>query len=39
MKYKLLGESRVGLGVMGLADLLIYCEKEYGSEEGNVVSR
>ena len=20
---------------MGLADLLIYCEKEYGSEEGN----
>lgn len=32
-----LGERRVGLGVMGLADLLIYCEKEYGSEEGNVV--
>ena len=22
---------------MGLADLLIYCEKEYGSEEGNVL--
>lgn len=30
-----LGERRVGLGVMGLADLLIYCETPYGSEEGN----
>lgn len=29
------GERRVGLGVMGLADLLIYCEKVYGSEDGN----
>lgn len=30
-----LGERRVGLGVMGLHDLLIYCETEYGSEKGN----
>lgn len=29
------GERRVGLGIMGLADLLIYCEKTYGSAEGN----
>ncbi|MER1956531.1 MAG: vitamin B12-dependent ribonucleotide reductase [Solibacillus sp.] len=34
-KKQALGERRVGLGVMGLADLLIYCEKEYGSDEGN----
>jgi ribonucleoside-diphosphate reductase alpha chain len=34
-KVQALGERRVGLGVMGLADLLIYCEKEYGSPEGN----
>lgn len=36
-KHQALGERRVGLGVMGLADLLIYCEKEYGSEEGNLL--
>lgn len=36
-KKQALGERRVGLGVMGLADLLIYCEKEYGSVEGNVL--
>ncbi|TQR19566.1 vitamin B12-dependent ribonucleotide reductase [Psychrobacillus vulpis] len=36
-KVQALGERRVGLGVMGLADLLIYCEKEYGSEDGNVL--
>ncbi|QPC46845.1 vitamin B12-dependent ribonucleotide reductase [Mangrovibacillus cuniculi] len=34
-KKQALGERRVGLGVMGLADLLIYCELEYGSPEGN----
>lgn len=31
------GERRVGLGVMGLADLLIYAQKVYGSKEGNDV--
>ncbi len=36
-RIQALGERRVGLGVMGLADLLIYCEKEYGSEEGNAL--
>src|SRR5690625_1688802 len=30
-----LGERRIGLGVMGLADLLIYAGKVYGSDEGN----
>lgn len=34
-KIQALGERRVGLGVMGLHDLLIYCETAYGSEEGN----
>ncbi|MBU9712224.1 vitamin B12-dependent ribonucleotide reductase [Evansella tamaricis] len=29
------GERRVGLGVMGLHDLLIHTETVYGSEEGN----
>lgn len=36
-KTQALGERRVGLGVMGLHDLLIYCEKVYGSEEGNEI--
>lgn len=34
-KRQALGERRVGLGVMGLHDLLIYCETEYGSDEGD----
>ncbi len=34
-KKQALGGRRVGLGVMGLHDLLIYCETEYGSVEGN----
>ncbi|MGL4819941.1 MAG: vitamin B12-dependent ribonucleotide reductase, partial [Bacilli bacterium] len=36
-KVQALGERRVGLGVMGLHDLLIYCGKRYGSEEGNAL--
>ncbi|WP_188453676.1 vitamin B12-dependent ribonucleotide reductase [Virgibacillus oceani] len=36
-KKQALGERRVGLGVMGLHDLLIYCETEYGSKEGNTL--
>lgn len=34
-KKQALGERRVGLGVMGMHDLLIYCETTYGTEEGN----
>lgn len=34
-KQQALGERRIGLGVMGLADLLIYTQKRYGSPEGN----
>ena len=34
-KRQALGERRIGLGVMGLHDLLIYCETVYGSKEGN----
>jgi ribonucleoside-diphosphate reductase alpha chain len=36
-RVQALGERRVGLGVMGLHDLLIYCETEYGSKEGNAL--
>lgn len=36
-KRQALGERRLGMGVMGLADMLIYCEVEYGSEEGNAI--
>jgi ribonucleoside-diphosphate reductase alpha chain len=36
-KKQALSERRVGLGVMGLHDLLIYCETEYGSEQGNIL--
>ncbi|RCW65391.1 vitamin B12-dependent ribonucleotide reductase [Saliterribacillus persicus] len=36
-KKQALGERRVGLGVMGLHDLLIYCETVYGSKEGNIL--
>jgi ribonucleoside-diphosphate reductase alpha chain len=32
-----LGERRVGMGVMGLHDLLLNCGVAYGSEEGNVI--
>ncbi|MDN5708012.1 MAG: vitamin B12-dependent ribonucleotide reductase, partial [Planococcus sp. (in: firmicutes)] len=34
-RIQAIGERRVGLGVMGLADLLIYSDREYGSPEGN----
>ncbi len=34
-KNQALGERRVGLGVMGLHDLLIWANKRYGSKEGN----
>ncbi len=36
-KTQALGERRIGLGVMGLHDLLIWTNKRYGSEEGNVL--
>lgn len=36
-RLQALGERRVGLGVMGLHDLLIYAGKRYGSPEGNAV--
>lgn len=36
-KIQALGERRVGLGVMGLGDLLIYTKHRYGSAEGNAL--
>lgn len=36
-KVQALGERRIGLGVMGLADLLIYTRHRYGSPEGNAL--
>lgn len=36
-KVQALGERRVGLGVMGLHDLLIKCGAGYGTEEGNKI--
>ncbi len=32
-----LGERRIGLGIMGLHDLLIWCNKRYGSKEGSIL--
>lgn len=34
-KQQALGERRIGLGVMGLHDLIIYCNLRYGSPEAN----
>jgi ribonucleoside-diphosphate reductase alpha chain len=36
-KIQALGERRIGLGVMGLHDLLIQCELTYGEEDANRV--
>jgi len=34
-RWQALGERRIGLGVMGLHDLLLYCGLTYGSAEAN----
>lgn len=36
-KQQALGERRVGLGVMGLHDLLIWCGQRYGSKGANLL--
>ena len=36
-EYQALGERRIGLGIMGLHDLLIWCNKRYGSKEGSIL--
>lgn len=35
-KIQALGERRIGLGVMGLHDMLIWSNKRYGSDDGNL---
>ena len=34
-RIQALGERRIGMGVMGLHDLIIYCNLRYGSKEAN----
>jgi len=34
-RIQALGERRIGLGIMGLHDLMIWTNKRYGSKEGN----
>ena len=33
-RHQALGERRIGLGVMGLHDLLIWCNRRYGAKDG-----
>ena len=33
-QHQALGERRIGLGVMGLHDLLIWCNRRYGAKDG-----
>jgi len=35
-KTQALGERRIGLGIMGLHDLIIYCNLRYGSKKANI---
>ncbi len=36
-EHQALGERRIGLGIMGLHDLLIWCNVRYGSKEGSIL--